>query len=391
MGWRIPSRYPALTAARIVLSALAALFVLATALPLIRKPYWWVRSFDFPRAQLTVGALATFAALAGVLVATVSQSGGAAVSGASWGLLGLLAVSVVYQISRMLPYTRLRSPRSLPADVVVEGRSLRLVISNVLMTNRDSERWLRVVQAEDPDVVVAVETDGWWAEATGVLKETHPHAIQLPQDDTYGMCVYSRFPLERVEVRHLVEPEVPSLFLSARLPGGDLVRFVFLHPRPPRPDTRQGSQLRDAELVLAAREVTTYERPVVVAGDLNDVAWSFTTDLFQKLSGLLDPRIGRGFFATFHADHWWLRYPLDHVFHSDDLALVELRRLDHVGSDHFPMLIELAVDPSKRALQHAPEADESDEAAAEDAVEEMAAFKAEESPEERAERKAEDV
>ena len=42
---------------RIALAALAAVFVIATVLPLWRSPEWWVRMFDFPRVQVTVGAL----------------------------------------------------------------------------------------------------------------------------------------------------------------------------------------------------------------------------------------------------------------------------------------------------------------------------------------------
>ena len=53
--------------------------------------------------------------------------------------------------------------------------------------------------------------------------------------------------------------------------------------------------------------------------------------------------MGRGLFSTFHANHALLRYPLDHVFHSPDVALISLGRLGHVGSDHFPMRVEVAL------------------------------------------------
>lgn len=368
-----------------VLLVLAGLLVAATVLPLARVPFWWVRSFDFPRLQL--------------LALLVAVGIGLAVVGASqdaWGLptlvaLGFVAASALYQVWRIWPYTPLARVQSVPAAAAAEGRRLRLVISNVLMTNRDGARWLAVVREADPDVVVAVETDAWWAETTAALTEALPHSVQLPQDDTYGMCVYSRFPIETLDVEHLVEPEVPSLFVTLRLPAGDAVRCVFLHPRPPRPDVGQDSTLRDAELVTAARAIADWDGPVVVAGDLNDVAWSHTTHLFQKLSGLLDPRVGRGLFSTFHAAHAWLRYPLDHVFHSDALALVDLARLPRVGSDHFPMCITLAVAPAQQDEQDAPDADADDADDADDILDDAATFKARETADERAERIADDV
>ena len=376
-----------MTALRIALSLLALVFVVATVLPLVRSSEWWVRMFDFPRMQIAAGALVTLS-----LYAVVDIWHGEPGTW-SWVLFVALGASTVYQVLRMWPYTPLHAPQTMAFDPVLADpdRRLRLVVSNVLMSNRDGERWLGVVRDADPDVVVAVETDGWWAETAGALKETHPHTVEIPQDDTYGMCVYSRLPLDSVEVRHLIEPEVPSLNLIARLRSGEQVSLVFLHPRPPRPDIQQDSRLRDAELVMAGRDVAQIDRPVVVAGDLNDVAWSRSTTLFQKLSGLLDPRIGRGTFSTFHADHWWLRYPLDHVFHSDDFALVELRRLDHVGSDHFPMLIELQIEPTAPPLQDAPDAEADDQEEATEVVEQAREFKAEESETERQERIEEDV
>ncbi len=375
-----------MTALRIVLTVLAVVLVLATALPLTRSSEWWVRMFDFPRMQIAVAAVVVLA-----LYATFDVWMGEPTKW-EWVLLVALAAATAYQVVRMVPYTPLHSVQTLDAEAALadSSRRFRFVVSNVLMENRDGDRWLRVMREADPDVIAAVETDGWWAETARALADDYPHHVEVPQDDTYGMLVYSKLPLTSTEVRHLVEQEVPSLFLTVELRSGEPVSLVVLHPRPPRPDIQQDSDLRDAELVRAGRDVAQHEGPVVVGGDLNDVAWSHTTRLFQELSGLLDPRVGRGTFSTFHADHWWLRYPLDHVFHSDHFALRELRRLDHVGSDHFPMLIELEMNPGVQPLQDTPEAERADVEEGHRMVREAEQLKAEETPEEHQERVQED-
>jgi hypothetical protein len=96
---------------------------------------------------------------------------------------------------------------------------------------------------------------------------------------------------------------------------------------------------------------------VIVSGDFNDVAWSQTTDLFVQLSGLLDPRRGRGIFSTFHAQWPLFRFPLDHVFHSNHFKLVDLQCLDNAGSDHFPVCVELHFE--RRAPREQPEPEPS--------------------------------
>ena len=133
---------------------------------------------------------------------------------------------------------------------------------------------------------------------------------------------------------------------------------------PPSPSEAYASTGRDAELSLVGLEIKEKQSPtVIVAGDMNDVAWSHSSRLFQRLSGLLDPRRGRGMFSTFHAEYRLLRWPLDHVFHSSDLAVLDLERLPYIGSDHFPVLIKLSYEPQQDENQgDTPEEDDLEEA-----------------------------
>ncbi|UFN51398.1 endonuclease/exonuclease/phosphatase family protein [Roseomonas sp. OT10] len=217
------------------------------------------------------------------------------------------------------------------------------------MTNREAPALLALARSQRPDVLVLLETDSWWDGQLAALDADFPHALKRPLENTYGLHVFSRLPMRDAALRRLVEEDVPSARMQVRLPGGHWVSFHALHPRPPVPG--QDSEPRDAELLLVGREMKAAPHPAVVAGDMNDVAWSSTTRLFQRISGTLDPRIGRGAYATFNA-HWpLLRWPLDHVFATPEFTLAELRVLPAIGSDHFPILAELCYRPAAAARQ----------------------------------------
>jgi endonuclease/exonuclease/phosphatase (EEP) superfamily protein YafD len=127
-----------------------------------------------------------------------------------------------------------------------------------------------------------------------------------------------------------------------------------LHPEPPHPARSKDTEERDAELLIVAGQAAESTLPVLVAGDLNDVAWSHTTSLFQKISGLLDPRVGRGMYNTYHAGYPLVRFPLDHIFHTGDFELVRLEKGPAFGSDHFPVFIELRFAPEEAPAQRPP-------------------------------------
>lgn len=314
-----------------------------TAMSRLRSARWWIRFADFPRLQVGLALGVT----TGLILARMDRTDPLQLLFAS-GLLAALA----YQALRIFPYTPIAPHQVRSATADGTAQTIRILIANVLMENRQADALLDLVRRHQPDVVLAVETDSWWADQLRGLERTYPFAIRQPQDNYYGLHFYSRIPVSHAEVRHLVADDVPSVKVRLVLGAGQEIDFYGLHPRPPVP--HQDSEERDAEILIVAREVSASPVPAIVAGDLNDVAWSRTTRLFQRLSGLVDPRRGRGMFSSFHAGYPLLRWPLDHVFHDARFTLVALHRLPGIGSDHFPMLVELKHEPKEAKTEAEP-------------------------------------
>ncbi len=333
-----------------LLNLAALLVTLGAVLPWIRQGDWWIRVFDFPRLQL-------------ILLGGLVLAGYRFIEASSVSLLlqAATGAATLYQLWRIRSYTPLFPVQveAATGDEKKLGR-LRLLVANVYMPNRRADKLLALVRRFRPDLLLAMETDAWWGEQLQRLEADYPHQVRHPLPNTYGMLLYSRLPLIRPEVRFLVEDDIPSFHLAVDLPNCPNVQLICLHPRPPRPSKRQDSTNRDAELLIVGEQVRGSDDPTIVAGDLNDVAWSYTTDLFQRVSGLLDPRRGRGMYNTFHAKIPVLRFPLDHVFHSNHFRLVNLQRLPPFGSDHFPILVELSYEEHAALSQPSPEAEAGD-------------------------------
>ena len=329
---------------------------LVTLLPLCRYEAWWIRGQDFPRLQYATAALVLLALQLSLLPFSSART---------WGLVIVTLACGVYQAWWIWPYTRLKKPEVIGVGGGTRsGDSVRILGSNVLMSNRNADALLKLVRDEAPDVLIAVETDDWWQARLDELEADYPHTLKCPLSNLYGMHLYSKLPLHDAELQFLVEPDIPSMHALLELRSGRRIKLHCVHPRPPSPTENPVSTERDAELIALAKSIADAPDdapPVIVAGDLNDVAWSATTRLFRKISGLLDPRVGRGMYNTYHTAWPLLRWPLDHLFHSGHFGLVQLRRLPNIGSDHFPILMELAFDERLEQRQQGLEPDAADE------------------------------
>lgn len=323
-----------------VLGIIAVVFTL---IPFVAMDYWWIRIFDYPHVQLTAFTLVTFF-LYFVRFDIRSWR--------DYCFVAILGGCFVFQLLKIYPYTPFAAFEVQKNENTSPASTLSLLVANVLQKNTQTKSLLDEILVYDPDVLILTETDlRWQKKLNSGLDQRYPYRVLMPLDNTYGMMMYSRYPLINPEIKFLVSDSIPSIHTRMRLPSGKIVKIYAIHPTPPVPMENPKSTERDAEMMIVAKMAKNDEFPVIVTGDFNDVAWSETTSLFQDVSGLLDPRIGRGFFNTYNANSFIMRWPLDHLFISREWRLVDMERGSDFGSDHFPIYFKLSLEPENAQEQ----------------------------------------
>ena len=334
---------------------LCALILVFTFMPLIRNESWVFRIFDYPRLQKFV---ATFFCI-GLIGYSYSLNPSVLLV-----FLILMVLNAAFLFYQIVPFTRLGKKQVGKITKEIPNQGISIMIANVLQDNMNYNGCLAEIKKANPDLVLLLETNATWDSETAALAHDFKYCVKVPLENKYGLLMYSKLKIESYEVKYLVEKDIPSVHALLVLESGQHIQLFAVHPTPPVPNENPRSTERDKELLLVADMAKASQLPVIVIGDLNDVAWSYTTSLFLKMSGLLDPRRGRGFYNSFNAHHWFMRFPLDHAFISTDMKLKALRRLDNFDSDHFPIFISLQFEPQAKSEQEPLHPDADDQAVA---------------------------
>ena len=360
---------------------LTAIFIVTTWLPLLRCQHWLIRGFDFPRLQIVIALGLLLIIQLDWLITHTSP-----INIAYMAIMCFVtSISFIWQLWWILPYTRLwkKEVKSAYGDSnhskqkfkqntkhdhkhCFNENEVSILTANVLGPNRQADKLLNLVEKYDPDILVTLESNKWWQGQLDKLESVMPYTVKCPLENLYGMHVYSKLELCDTSIEYLIQENVPSIHTTITLTNNQKVKAHFLHPAPPSPTENETSTERDVELIFVARELIDKTVPTIVTGDLNDVAWSKTTRLFRKFSGLLDPRIGRGMFNTFHVDIPFARWPLDHLFHSKHFTVAQIKRLPSIGSDHFPLFTRLVYSPKSSDGQEGLDIEAGDKELADD-------------------------
>lgn len=214
---------------------------------------------------------------------------------------------------------------------------LRIMSFNLLSSNERFADVISYIRAEDPDVVFLHEASRPWELAMESSTDLGYEITRSRSDELiFGTLVLSRptddvtsfgFTIEGARAVEVIHNDVAIL---------------GIHPL--APTTAERAALRNAQIKFAADWANGQEGPHVVVGDFNSTPWSYAFRRLRSEAGLVNSQAGFGIDATFPTTSFFaFRVPIDHLLHSTDMEVADRRLGPAMGSDHFPLVVDLWV------------------------------------------------
>jgi endonuclease/exonuclease/phosphatase (EEP) superfamily protein YafD len=253
-----------------------------------------------------------------------------------WAASSVLVAVGLVSVAPLLPYLPASpAPRSASASA-----PLKVLSVNVSFWQFSAPRLLAIIRDEDPDILLVQELTPHAARVLAELDTAFPHHRKFPADGPYGIGLWSRFTLESGETFAL--GRVPAIEARLRGPTGTFT-VIGVHLR--APTTPRRAAARNQELRALAQRSAAIAGPLIVAGDFNVTPYSPYFGDWLEASGLTDSRRGRTFSVSWPTTLPLLGIPIDHVAVNDGFTILSHRRLPNFESDHYGILVEVALKP----------------------------------------------
>lgn len=223
-----------------------------------------------------------------------------------------------------------------PADRAV----YRLLQINLRFDNRAPEKVLSLIGSSAPDVVTLNEVSAMWDSKIDLLKSAYPYSVVCPRPNgVFGVAILSRRPFAKDKEPRCFERG--ALATTTVDFSGLEMDVAAIHLGWPWPFD-QAHQIAMLSSSLAALSPTA-----IMAGDLNATPWSAAALKVADAGGLtLMPSVGSTWlFMQLPDSMRFLGLPIDNVFSKGDILIHSVKRMENVGSDHLPLLVEFSIKP----------------------------------------------
>ncbi|MGH8874101.1 MAG: endonuclease/exonuclease/phosphatase family protein [Acidimicrobiia bacterium] len=250
-----------------------------------------------------------------------------------WGLVATAGAAV--NLAVILPLY-LAPPASAPPGTPV----LRVVSFNLFAANERYQDLIGFLRVVDADVVLLHEASLPWEEALTEADLDYSITRSRREQLIFGTLVLAPGGAQVSSFGFAAE-EPRAVEVTTEL-AGEVIRILGVHPLAPTTEPR--AAFRDAQLANASQWAASQNVPAAVVGDLNATPWSYPFRRMLADGGLRDSQQGFGLQASFPVSPAWARVPIDHLLHTPDVIVVDRFLGPDLGSDHFPLVVDLALD-----------------------------------------------
>lgn len=236
-------------------------------------------------------------------------------------------------------------PRTFVAAALPEparqASRFRVMSANLFAVNEDTDGIVQEIVSARPDLLLLQELTPNWAKQldTPSMQALFPYRMAIVREDAFGIGLYTRVP---ARIERLALSDLPALRATVDL-GGRKLHVYNVHTLPPR---QPASAAKWSAMMTQLAEWARHERdPMLLAGDLNatpHTRW-YRELLKLDLRGAHEDR-GRGLATTWPNGRMpYLPIRLDHLLVSRHLAVLDVREGEGRGSDHRPVICDLAL------------------------------------------------
>ena len=234
--------------------------------------------------------------------------------------------------------------QSAPQPVAPQAARFSLLLFNVWFNNHSLADLQKMIEQNNADVVVLVEATPRIRDAMQPLSARYPYKLDCIGSGPCDILIFSR---SRLTPREIIATggavHSPLVSVETDVMGCKLTLFAthMTRPFPSRPYWGQRAQAEEI-----AGDVASASGAKLVVGDFNAAPWGYVIQTIAQRNALSVLTGGGGTWPSLLPPQ--LRIPIDNMMASAGLSFVSRRVLPKMGSDHLPVLAEIAVsDPTK--------------------------------------------
>ncbi|MCR4337756.1 MAG: endonuclease/exonuclease/phosphatase family protein [Candidatus Omnitrophica bacterium] len=254
-----------------------------------------------------------------------------------WKILSLALVAALVNFALIIP---LYFP-SANNKVAVPSQKISILLFNLNSYNDQFQELQEYIKEVNPDILALEEVNETWLSAlTESLKE-YPYWVSSARNDNFGIGLYSKIPVEDIQIIHFGSAGVPSV-VAKYLINNKPTTLLFTHPVPPW--NFRYYELRNEQLEDIASKRSFFDHNLILIGDLNTTSWSHQFSQFTKIMNLVDARKGFGIHVTWPTMWPWAGITIDHILVSPNIRVLDHKTGPDLGSDHYPVYTKLKIE-----------------------------------------------